>query len=235
LRDDLDKSIDGIGLQFKRVKVEEPVKQGPLELQSILVEKSMLESFSVRSLAVGEAQEVWLPLELRSMKDFENGSIDHGNSIPGWRPRSLGLRVSGKGDLMIQAAVDSGSAGISSKSSYPWFFTCDDHMVWRAKNFLVHAYYEQGLIGVIAWVMLLFGGLWRGVWGQSALDRSLAVAIVGFLGVGFFGTLIDTPWITALLLGMLGARSYRFQDWESAKGESQDGTAFSSVALDGEA
>ncbi len=234
LRDDLDKSLDGLGLQFKRFGVKEPQQQGPLELQSILVEKSMLTFFSVNGLAVSEAQEVWAPLDLKSLKDFEDGSLAQGNSITGWRPRSIGLSVLGRGDLMIQSRVESGPTGISSISSYPWFFTCDDHMVWGAKNFLVHAYYEQGLIGVIAWVLLLFSGLWRGLWGHSLLDRSLAIAIVGFLGVGFFGTLIDTPWLTAMLLGMLGARSYKFQDWEYAKGGSEDGTSVSPVAIAGE-
>jgi hypothetical protein len=88
-------------------------------------------------------------------------------------------------------------------------------MAWRAKNFLVHAYYEQGVAGVGSWTTLLLGCLLRGVrsWmssiGNWPLQRPFPMAIyqtvcvVGFVGVGFFGSLIDTPWITALFLGIL--------------------------------
>jgi hypothetical protein len=135
------------------------------------------------------------------------------------------LSVSGQGTAILRAARSSaiggdrsaaiGAPAIGERGSYPWYFTCDDHMVWRAKNFLVHAYYEQGLLGVSAWTILVGSALWRagrrhlGV-GEPMngnykfpIESFQAVSVLGFLGVGFFGSLIDTSWISALFLAIL--------------------------------
>lgn len=194
----------GLQLQVKRLYNRQQRDQSALEVQPMLVEKSMLESFgSIRLPAIGVGG-TWGALGWSDPGAFglrEDLASNRG-SWNNLRPWTAGLSVSGRGAVVIQSAEGVGDLGVNSTSSYPWFFTCDDHMVWRAKNFLVHAYYEQGLVGVLTWSVLILVGLWRGLRSRSIVGSAQAVSIVGFVGVGFFGTLIDTPWITAILLGI---------------------------------
>ena len=186
-----------------------------------LVEKSVLESFGALPLPAFDVGNRWQEL------DFSEMEFKESERFPArWRPWSFGLSVSGQGTAILRATSrlevmdeDRSAAieapAIGNRGSYPWYFTCDDHMVWRAKNFLVHAYYEQGLLGVSAWTILLGSALWRagrrhlGVGGpisgdcKFSIDSFQAVSILGFMGVGFFGSLIDTPWILSLLLAIL--------------------------------
>ncbi len=185
-----------------------------LRITPLLVEKSMLESFGGARFPSIQAGRTWKRL---GVSDLDRSEWDTGVGLrpeSPWRPWSFGLSASGTGVAVFR---DTSTGSIDPKSSYPWYFTCDDHMVWRAKNFLVHAYYEQGLGGVAAWSLLVFGTLrrgWRGIsyfeLGSKAsdplsfpLDSYQAVSILGFVGVGFFGSLVDTPWIAALLLAVL--------------------------------
>jgi hypothetical protein len=214
-----EQSRGGLQLQAKMVYNREVRDQQALEVQPMLVEKSMLESFgSVLLPAVGVGG-TWTVLgwsDPDAMVSKEEPASNRG-TFTGLRPWTAGLSVSGQGCVSIRSAEGMGVLGVNSTSSYPWFFTCDDHMVWRAKNFLVHAYYEQGLVGVFAWSVLILGCMWGGLRSRSTLGSSQAVSIVGFVGVGFFGTLIDTPWITAMLLGILAVNSFRSDGGEYTK------------------
>ncbi|MEI6526944.1 MAG: hypothetical protein WCP62_13015, partial [Planctomycetota bacterium] len=185
-----------------------------------LVEKSVLESFGGFSLSAIDVGRQWQVL------DFSEFEFKASDSLPvRWRPWSFGLSVSGQGTAILRAVPTAGigtdrsaaigAPAIGNRGSYPWYFTCDDHMVWRAKNFLVHAYYEQGLLGVSAWTILVGSAFWRAgrrhfgvgepVNGEYrfSIESFQAVSVLGFLGVGFFGSLIDTPWISGLLLAIL--------------------------------
>jgi hypothetical protein len=73
-------------------------------------------------------------------------------------------------------------------------------------NFFVHIYYEHGLLGLLT--MAWFGILW--LWKKTKhLDSTLRsditmarISLIGFSIVACFGTLIDTPWIVAMLLAV---------------------------------
>jgi VanZ family protein len=216
------KSVSSFDLEVKRQERTdgENLPDGALRITPSLVEKSVLESFGGFSLSAIDVGRQWQVL------DFSEFELKASDSLPvRWRPWSLGLSVSGQGTAILRAARSSaiggdrsaaiGAPAIGERGSYPWYFTCDDHMVWRAKNFLVHAYYEQGLLGVSAWTILVGSALWRagrrhlGV-GEPmngdcrfSIESFQAVSVLGFLGVGFFGSLIDTPWISGLLLAIL--------------------------------
>lgn len=185
-----------------------------------LVQKSVLESFDGLRLPDVDVGRQWQMLDL---SEFEFGARE--KLTARWRPWSFGLSVTGQGTAILRATPGSaigtdrsaanGTPAIGNRGSYPWYFTCDDHMVWRAKNFLVHAYYEQGLLGVSAWILLVGSALWRAgrrhlgigepVNGdyRFSIESFRAVSVLGFLGVGFFGSLIDTPWISVLFLAIL--------------------------------
>jgi hypothetical protein len=216
------KSVASFDLEVKRQEPTDGANfpDGALRITPNLVEKSVLESFGGLSLSAIDVGRQWQVLDLSK---FEIGARD---SLPvRWRPWSFGLSVSGQGTAILRATPSAamgtdrpaalGNLAIGNRGSYPWYFTCDDHMVWRAKNFLVHAYYEQGLLGVSAWTILVGSALWRagrrhlGVGEPKngnykfSIESFQAVSVLGFLGVGFFGSLIDTPWISGLLLAIL--------------------------------
>lgn len=90
-----------------------------------------------------------------------------------------------------------------------WFGYYDhNHLPWHIKNIWVHVYFEIGVIGLILFILLVLHAL--AATAKAARDSEFAFAIfvslAGFLAVGSFGTLIDSPRIALLfyLLTLLG-------------------------------
>jgi O-antigen ligase len=83
-----------------------------------------------------------------------------------------------------------------------WFFSSDrDHMPWHTKNILVNVLFDQGLFGLALFLLLITVALWRlslGKARQHELAPCLCAAIVGFLVVGMFDSLIDVPRLSLL-------------------------------------
>jgi hypothetical protein len=71
----------------------------------------------------------------------------------------------------------------------------------------VHLYVEQGWLGVAAFSWLIAGTLVplvkRAAHGPDMISCVLVAAIVGFMTMGLFGTLVDTPWLTELFCVLL--------------------------------
>ncbi len=129
-----------------------------------------------------------------------------------FRPQSISVFVEGDTGVRIRNAelLDGAHTPVGRglmQGSSPWFFTCDDHLLWRTKNALVHIAFEQGLIGIVGFVVLVVSCLRpRPTVDEASAsnDRWIyAVSLLGFFVVASFGTLIDTPWIMALLLSIL--------------------------------
>jgi len=78
-----------------------------------------------------------------------------------------------------------------------WFFSSDrDHMPWHAKNILVNVLFDQGYFGLALFLLLNACALWRLNFGkarQRELSHYISAAIIGFLVVGAFDSLIDVP------------------------------------------
>ncbi|HEX7383779.1 MAG TPA: hypothetical protein VF291_05665, partial [Burkholderiaceae bacterium] len=95
-----------------------------------------------------------------------------------------------------------------------WSFSSDrNHLPWHIKNVFLDLLFDQGALGLVLWLALVGGALWRLVRGSAAahpLAPPLAGAIVGFLVVGLFDSLIDVPRVgfafDLLLLIALGLR-----------------------------
>jgi hypothetical protein len=88
-----------------------------------------------------------------------------------------------------------------------WFFSSDrNHLPWHIKNMAMNVLFEQGLVGLALWSLLLTGALWRVTLGaahQNPLAPALAASLVGFCVVGLFDSLLDVPrvaWLFYLLL-----------------------------------
>ena len=77
-----------------------------------------------------------------------------------------------------------------------WFFTVDDHTPWQNWNHWVHLYFEQGWLGVLAFlcfVTYMFGRLGRQIVDGNWLASFALAGTSSFLTIGIFGYLFDTP------------------------------------------
>ena len=107
------------------------------------------------------------------------------------------------------------SNGTFSDGMSHWFFSSDrNHLPWHIKNLGLHVLFEQGVVGVLLFGTLLALALWRLSFGRGrdqALAPPLAGALVGFVCVGAFDSLLDVPRVGfiffALVLFSLGLRA----------------------------
>lgn len=86
-----------------------------------------------------------------------------------------------------------------------WFFSTDSHLPWHAKNLFVHVLFEQGWIGLTAFLALLAttaATLLRRA-ARDALAVTLFVGMTAFLVVGLVDSLIDEPRLDFLFFWLL--------------------------------
>jgi hypothetical protein len=187
---------------------------GSTGLHMFVCEKTLFDSFRcVESSIIPQGRgDAWQPfkrsIDLHTLPSAANGS---------WLncPLTIAFSASGENgpvDIMSLHLTDAAgsvllrNADFHLQSSH-WFFTSDDHASWRAENVWVHMYLEQGLFGVVSFAWLMLGTiaqLARQL--LVARDISLGVlltALIGFLAIGMFGSLLDTPWIVQLLCAVL--------------------------------
>jgi hypothetical protein len=90
-----------------------------------------------------------------------------------------------------------------------WFPYYDfNHLPWHIKNLWVDLYFEQGGVGVLGFLGLAGCGLGAGLRGARRGDGfalAAAASILGFLTVGWFGTLLDVPRVSLLFFLVLFA------------------------------
>jgi glycopeptide antibiotics resistance protein/O-antigen ligase len=93
----------------------------------------------------------------------------------------------------------------NSKGMQAWFFSTDSHLAWHAKNLFIHVLFEQGWVGLCAFVIVLASAgltLMRRA-GHDALALTLFVSLTGFLIVGLIDSLIDEPRLDFLFFWLL--------------------------------
>lgn len=84
-----------------------------------------------------------------------------------------------------------------------WFFTVDNHLQWHAKSLPVSVWFDQGMLGVLAFGLFALIACQRATrlaWQGNPHATAGLAAFVAFLTVGLFDTLIDTPRFLFLLL-----------------------------------
>jgi hypothetical protein len=90
-----------------------------------------------------------------------------------------------------------------------WFSSSDrHHLPWHIKSILMNVLFDQGLVGLSLWSLVVALALWRVSFGTGrghALAPALAASLTGFLVVGMFDSLLDAPrlaWLFYFLLLM---------------------------------
>lgn len=96
-----------------------------------------------------------------------------------------------------------------------WFFTSDhNHMPWHMKSMFLHVLFEQGILGLAAFLLIISAALYRLQMGRRSyhpLAPAMLASIVGFMIVGLFDSLLDAPRVAflfflVLLLGIQGRK-----------------------------
>ncbi len=80
------------------------------------------------------------------------------------------------------------------------------HLPWHIKNLALNLLFDQGMLGLALFGCLLVAGLWRLAFGsarQHPLAPALAAALVGFVVVGAFDSLLDVPRVAFLFYVLL--------------------------------
>jgi O-antigen ligase len=86
-----------------------------------------------------------------------------------------------------------------------WFFSTDSHLAWHAKNLFIHVLFEQGWLGLAAFMVLLaitISALLRRMT-HDALALTVLVSFTAFLIVGVIDSLIDDPRLDFLFFWLL--------------------------------
>jgi hypothetical protein len=174
--------------------------------------KSLLQSYDCNSdsRVIPSSSSTAVMVALASPQDADAGRT----LFSAWRPESFAISTHGDVPLELRSVrMDFADLGRQrlitedfSSGVDGWTFTCDEHLVWRAKNIWVHLFFEQGLFGLLAGLGLQLALSYRLIWGGGleGIDRAaIATSLIGFAAVGCFGTLIDTPWLTAIALSVV--------------------------------
>ena len=113
-----------------------------------------------------------------------------------------------------------------------WFFSSDKyHMPWHMKNAFMHVLFDQGVLGLALWSLLVGTALAHLTVGKSsshALAPALCAGVVGFILVGMFDSLLDAPrlamlfYLLVLVSLTLGSGVHRRVGREPAPGTRAD-------------
>lgn len=96
--------------------------------------------------------------------------------------------------------------GDFSRLGRHWYMSTDHLWPWRTENQWLELYFDQGALGVLAFLWLTLAGLI--LLGRRALDGDitalgLAAALAGALAVGLFSTIFFSPRIATLFYTLL--------------------------------
>ena len=100
--------------------------------------------------------------------------------------------------------------GDFSEEMAHWFFSSDKfHLPWHMKNMFLHVLFDQGILGLALWSLLVGGALTRLTIGKARahpMAPAVVASLMGFAIVGLFDSLLDVPRVAMLfyLLVLIG-------------------------------
>ncbi len=167
---------------------------GEAVLSVFLCEKNVLYSLRCRShrLAVGQGQ--WREVEAEGRWFADEA---------GWPrpPLVLSLANLGAGSVVevdrIALTDGAGNQGVQNGAFWQggdhWLFTSDTYWPWHMENLFLHLLFEQGLFGLLLFLLLLgrVGALL--LHADHVLALGLLAGLTGFLVTGLFSSLLDAP------------------------------------------
>ena len=78
-----------------------------------------------------------------------------------------------------------------------WFFTDDNHLVWRMKDQFLMSLFETGLFGLLAWLALILaaalGSLRALLRGEAGIAAGVAAVIAALLFNALFDAVLEAP------------------------------------------
>lgn len=170
-------------------------------------EKALLDSYNCAWLAIpilGSDDRVWTERRI----SFNSGVLGKGRMFL-TRPIKLALTSAGPQAIDIDDVSLTGPDGTNlvtngdfSQGMDHWFFSTDNHLPWHIKSLPLQVFFEQGMVGIFAFALLLWTAIRRGLshGRRNPLVAALLSSLVGFLVVGLFDSLIDVPRHILLLL-----------------------------------
>lgn len=158
---------------------------------------------------VGDTAGQWVRLSI----PFNSGVLGDG-VIPGRHPLQLALAIP-RNTLMDvdNVSIRDGRGqeylanGDFSRGAMRWFPYYDfNHLPWHVKNLWINLYFDQGVLGVVAFAGFLFTVTLAGARRAMRGDHwgvALVTSMTGILSVGLFGSMLDMPRITFICYFML--------------------------------
>lgn len=195
--------------------------QAPAALQFEIAEKHLLRARERQlvelPLAASAGQWQTAELNVPALSASAGGSW--------WAPRLIVFSLaetteSGEVDIRELSLVDAAGRSLLGNGNFAdglarWYLTSDEwQLPWHAKNLALHLQFEQGWVGLALWACLAGAVIWRCAFGRASahpLAPATAAALIGFLVLGLFDSLLDAPRLSflfycVLLLG-LGLRA----------------------------
>lgn len=145
---------------------------------------------------------------------FNSGNL----GLNGWTdwPTTLQLHNYGKNPIEIDTVelLDEDGNNILRNSSFDnklqhWFWTSDfEHLPWHSKQLFIHLWLEQGWLGLLLFLALIFFAFKRQITlflsGES-IPIALIPVLVGVICLGLTDTFIDEPQISLMVFSIFFA------------------------------
>jgi hypothetical protein len=111
--------------------------------------------------------------------------------------------------------------GDFSQGTERWFFTDDNHLIWRIKNQYLMSFFEGGALGLISFVLLAgaaIAGAARAMARGDRMAAAIAASLIGFLCSSVFDYLLEAPRLAGLfyLIAFSGLMMLRASPTEPA-------------------
>jgi len=205
----LDQRIDAVAGRELRLRGQIRASNDNGRLSASLCDKSFLESVRCESAEVFSGAD-WQPFEMRLA--LPGGERDR-FGVPA--PMSLSLHNGAFGTRIdvTQLSLSDAERELLGNGSFEhgmdrWFMFSDVHLSWRALSTWVQVFFEQGVLGLAAWlavgVAVLAAALNRRA--APATAAALLASVAGTLLTWSFDSLLDSPRIL-ILVALIAATS----------------------------
>jgi hypothetical protein len=134
-----------------------------------------------------------------------------GHAVLGWLKRPVELSLVdpvpgstieiGRIRMLDSQGRDILANGDFSRGTERWYFTDDQHAIWRIENQYLMTFFESGVLGLVSFVLLAataLGGAVRALARGELMAAPVAAALLAFLCSGVFDYLLEGPRLAAL-------------------------------------